>query len=189
MNDTLCAAAQSSFALSPSLTASLRQLDAYQANLNIEQIQRFHDSLQLGPDDLLPFRQFSDERYRRNQIYLSPWCELLLLCWRSTQRSRIHNHRGSLCGLRVLQGTATETVFERTDHGLVYAVESHRLESGSLTINSHLDIHQISNLQPYGDDLVTLHLYSPPLRKMELFSLESPQVERPGDSISWVYEI
>ncbi|UGA40598.1 cysteine dioxygenase family protein [Chromobacterium haemolyticum] len=102
----------------------------------------------------------------------------------------MHNHRGSLCGLRVLQGTATETVFERTDHGLVYAVESHRLESGSLTINSHLDIHQISNLQPYGDDLVTLHLYySPPLRKMELFSLESPQVERPGDSISWVYEI
>ncbi|MBN3003451.1 cysteine dioxygenase family protein [Chromobacterium alkanivorans] len=189
MNDTLCAAAQPPFALSPSLAASLRQLDACQANLSIEQIRLFHDSLQLGPEDLQPFLQFSDERYRRNQIYLSPWCELLLLCWRSTQRSRIHNHRGSLCGLRVLQGAATETVFERTDHGQVYAVGSHRLEAGSLTVNNHLDIHQISNLQPYGADLVTLHLYSPPLRNMELFSLESSQVERPGDSISWVYEI
>ena len=94
-----------------------------------------------------------------------------------------------LCGLRVLQGCATETIFERTEHGLVYAVESHRLATSGLTINGNLDIHQISNLQPYGEDLITLHLYSPPLRKMELFSLESTQVEQPGDSLSWVYEI
>ncbi|WP_374421501.1 cysteine dioxygenase family protein [Chromobacterium sp.] len=188
MHDPLCLD-MPPVAISPSLTASLRQLDSYQAPLSLEQIHRFHNALQLGLEDLQPFLQFSNERYRRNQIYLSPHCELLLLCWRSTQRSRIHNHRGSLCGLRVLQGCATETIFERTEHGLVYAVESHRLATGSLTINGNLDIHQISNLQPYGEDLITLHLYSPPLRKMELFSLESTQVEQPGDSLSWVYEI
>ena len=189
MHDSLCDPAPTPLINSPNLTAALQQLDACQARLTEEQIRQFHDSLRLSPEELLPFRQFSEARYRRNQIYLSPHCELLLLCWRSTQRSRIHNHRGSLCGLRVLQGTATETIFERTEHGLVYAVESHRLAAGSLTINGNLDIHQISNLQPYGEDLITLHLYSPPLRKMELFSLESTRVEQPGDSLSWVYEI
>jgi cysteine dioxygenase len=35
------------------------------------------------------------------------------------------------------------------------------------------DMHQVSNLQPGDADLVTLHVYSPPLRQMGTYSLTS----------------
>ena len=33
------------------------------------------------------------------------------------------------------------------------------------------DTHQVSNLQPGGCNLVTLHIYSPPLKLMQKFSI------------------
>ena len=44
------------------------------------------------------------------------------LCWRNGQRSPIHNHRGSNCGVKVLRGVATETTFARAANGMIYAV-------------------------------------------------------------------
>ncbi|MGC0155338.1 cysteine dioxygenase [Chromobacterium vaccinii] len=162
-------------ALSPSLAASIDQLAQYRTPLNLEQIRLFYHSLHLCPADLLPFRQFGAEQYRRNRIHADDCCELLLLCWRVGQRSPIHNHRGSLCGVRIIEGVATETVFEQTPAGLVASRETRELAAGSLVINGHVDIHQVANLHPDGADLVTLHLYSPPLARMELFGMEPQQ--------------
>ncbi|RBL66068.1 hypothetical protein C3E98_039550 [Pseudomonas sp. MWU13-2625] len=81
----------------------------------------------------------------------------------------------SLCGVRVIEGVATETVFETTLSGQLAARETRELAAGSLVINGHLDIHQVANLQADGGDLVTLHLYSPPLSRMELFGMEPQQ--------------
>ncbi|MEO9386856.1 cysteine dioxygenase [Chromobacterium phragmitis] len=165
--------------LTPNLAASLRQLSLHDASLSLEQIRQFHRSLRLSAQDLAPFRHFDDERYRRNRIYRDERCELLLLCWRNGQRSQIHNHKGSLCGVRVIEGVATETVFETTLAGQLAARETRELAAGSLVINGHLDIHQVANLQDGGEDLVTLHLYSPPLSRMELFGMEPRQSRVP----------
>ncbi|WP_046158258.1 cysteine dioxygenase [Chromobacterium vaccinii] len=162
-------------ACSPNLAASLRQLSLYSGSLNQEQILQFHRALRPTPQDLAPFRRFDDARYCRNRIYRDEHCELLLLCWRDGQRSQIHNHKGSLCGVRVIEGVATETVFETTLSGQLAARETRELATGSLVINGHLDIHQVANLQADGGDLVTLHLYSPPLSRMELFGMEPQQ--------------
>ena len=155
---------------SPELQAALGRLASFPGQLSLEDILGFHRSLRLGRAELAPFWQFGDSHYRRNRVFADDFCELLLLCWRSGQRSPIHNHRGSLCGVRVLQGVATETVFEATPAGLVASRETRELAAGSLVINGHLDIHQVSNQQ--AGDLVTLHLYSPPLAGMELFGME-----------------
>ena len=40
------------------------------------------------------------------------------------------------------------------------------------------------NLQAGGKDLVTLHLYSPPLLRMDMFSLDSPAVQEWDDPIN-----
>lgn len=164
-------------------------LSARSDMLSVDDIRFFHDAFTLTPDDIQPYRHFSDAKFCRNKIYSDPYCELLLLCWQSTQRSRIHNHRGSHCGVRVLQGVATETLFHQTSHGLIYPGATRELCAGHFAFSSDHDIHQISNLQSEDEDLVTLHLYSPPLRRMELFSLESAVIELADNPFSWVYEI
>lgn len=129
------------------------------------------------------FVQFSPERYRRNLMRAGPAYHALVLCWRNGQRSPIHDHRGSSCGVRVIRGEATETVFEMTGHGHVYAVRTRKLAEGCICATQDRDIHQISNLQPGNADLVTLHIYSPPLLVMSQYSLTDPAVREFKDEV------
>jgi cysteine dioxygenase len=46
------------------------------------------------------------------------------------------------------------------------------LTEGFICATEDLDIHQISNDQPEGSDLITLHIYSPPLLVMGQYSLD-----------------
>jgi len=123
---------------------------------------------------LVDFVHFEKCTYRRNLISEGPWYELLCICWKSGQRSPIHNHAGSTCGLRIIQGLATETKFESTACGQIKAVGSTDFEAGFVCSSQDDDIHQVSNLQGKGNNLMTLHIYSPPLRTMAAFSLLGP---------------
>jgi hypothetical protein len=75
----------------------------------------------------------------------------------------------------VLRGTATESTFERTPRGLVYPTASHDRPVGHICASRDADIHQVSNLHG-EDDLVTLHIYSPPLLVMGQYSLQTEGV-------------
>jgi cysteine dioxygenase len=115
--------------------------------------------------------RFSERGYARNLVRAGPWYHLLVLCWRNGQRSPIHDHAGSSCAVRVLRGVLTETRFEFAPHGRVKAVGSRDLAVGGTCASADLDVHQVSNLQDGSADLVTLHIYSPPLRWMGTYSL------------------
>jgi cysteine dioxygenase len=107
----------------------------------------------------------------------------LVLCWRAGQRSPIHDHRGSSCGVRVIEGVATETGFERTSEGLIYPTHTRSLETGAVCGSYDDGIHQVSNLQPAGRNLITLHIYSPPLLRMGMYSLTDSLVKDFNDPI------
>jgi cysteine dioxygenase len=121
--------------------------------------------------ELAAFIHFSERGYARNLVRAGPWYNALALCWRNGQRSPIHDHKGSSCGVRVLRGTLTETLFELTSNGHVKATFSRDLLRGGVIGSEDADIHQISNLQLGDADLVTLHIYSPPLLWMGTYSL------------------
>jgi cysteine dioxygenase len=93
------------------------------------------------------------------------------LCWKNGQRSPIHDHKGSVCALRVLRGILTETLFEFTPNGHVKALQSRDFGPGSVVVSQDSDLHQVSNLQAGTTDLVTLHTYSPALEFMGTYSL------------------
>ena len=126
--------------------------------------------LAVGSGDLVPIARFDERRYRRRSLYRGPEYEVLLLCWRAGQRSPIHDHPGSRCAFRVMEGTSAESVFERSDAGLVYPMITREHRQGFVCAAENEDIHQVSNLQ-LSEDLVTLHVYSPPLRAMNTYSL------------------
>ena len=43
-----------------------------------------------------------------------------------------------------------------------------------MIVNADDDIHQVSNLQADNADLITLHIYTPPLLRMGVYSIHAP---------------
>lgn len=160
------------------------ELDQHDSRVPLRLLDERLRAVDIDPAEVQPFIKFSSDSYRRNLMRAGPAYHALILCWRPGQRSPIHDHRGSSCGVKVLRGTATETVFERTREGHVLAVRSRRLEAGYCCGTQDEDIHQLSNIEPEGD-LVTLHIYSPPLLVMGTYSLTSTKV---GEFADRIYE-
>lgn len=160
--------------------APLREMHAYLESLesraSVPKLKELLDGLDLTREDVSDFVVFDEGRYRRNLVAEGRWYEILVICWRSGQRSPIHNHRGSTCGLCVLDGVCTETIFAHSPCGQVFAIESHEARHGTVAAVEDQDTHQVSNLQSEGQDLVTLHIYSPPLRKMDMFSITDGRI-------------
>ncbi len=129
------------------------------------------NALSVDADEWERHAQFSDNRYMRNLVHEGNHYHALFLCWKSGQRSPIHDHAQSVCGLKVLTGVATETVFESSPSGLLKARGSSDHHAGAVAVSRDSDIHQISNLQAEGVDLVTLHIYSPALLSMKCYSI------------------
>jgi cysteine dioxygenase len=162
--------------MADSLQDVLRRFDARRNRIPLEELEAALASLAIGAEDVRPWIHFGTETYRRNLVHAGAAYQALVLCWRNGQRSPIHDHAGSSCGVRVLLGEAVETVFERTRAGMVYAVRSATHRPGAVCATQDADIHQVSNLADDGGDLVTLHVYSPPLLNMGTYSLFDPLV-------------
>ncbi len=158
-----------------SVPTGLNELVGYLENLtkraDVNQLSRLLSDTSPSLADLRPFVEFGDRTYRRNLIHQSRWFELLCICWRSGQRSPIHDHAQSTCGLKIITGVATETIFATTECGQIKAVSSTDYRTGHVCSSQDADIHQVSNLQLSGKDLVTLHVYSPPITCMDTYSL------------------
>lgn len=130
--------------------------------------------LDVDCDDLAEFIRFADGHYQRNLVRAGPWYHVWVMCWKNGQRSPIHDHARSNCAVRVLRGTMTESAFEFAPNGLVRPVGSRELGPGCVCCSHDSGLHQISNLQAGQAELVTLHVYSPPLMRMGAYSLTEP---------------
>lgn len=167
----------SSLPIPPKLRPLVAYLDALTSRASIERLEELLAASEATLEDVRDFVRFEPGQYQRNLVALGPWYEVLVICWRSGQRSPIHNHAQSTCGLKVLSGTCSETLFAHSPCGQVVALSTREKQAGDVCASEDEDTHQVSNLQAPGRDLVTLHIYSPPLRKMKKFSLTSAGAE------------
>ena len=151
----------SSHAIPAKLAPLINYLNGLDARASIARLQELLTASDATLDDVRDFVRFEPGHYQRNLVCQGPWYELLVICWRSGQRSPIHNHARSTCGLKVLSGICTETYFAPSPCGQVVALSSHELTAGAVCASEDEDTHQVSNLQAPGTDLVTMHIYSP----------------------------
>jgi len=157
--------------MSTKLAALLQYFDSLGERAPLGQLTDQLRRLELSCEDVPDFLRFSDRTYQRNLVHAGRWYHLWVMCWKNGQRSPIHDHAGSSCAVRVLRGTATVTRFEFAPNDHVKATGSEDFGPGSVIANEDAEIHQVSNLQAGGADLVTLHVYSPPLARMLTYSL------------------
>ncbi len=132
--------------------------------------------VRLEPAEMEPCRKFNPECYSRNLMHQGPACQVFLICWLNGQRSPIHDHPGSSCAVRVIEGEVTETVFQKAPNGMIYPTISRKYEEGNICGSENTDTHQISNLMADGKDLVRMHIYTPPLLVMNCYSLTDSEV-------------
>ncbi|MBX3414892.1 MAG: cysteine dioxygenase family protein [Pirellulales bacterium] len=154
-----------------SLAPLFDYLDRLEGRAPLDELCARLATLEVDLQELAEFLHFSPHHYARNLIATGPWYSVLALCWLNGQRSPIHDHAGSSCAVRVLRGTMTETRFDFAPNGQVRAVESRDYVAGLVIGSEDLDLHQVSNLQAGTADLVTLHVYTPPLRIMGTYSI------------------
>ena len=102
-----------------------------------------------------------DNGYQRNIIKKTEHYEMVAITWRAGQETPIHDHVGSDCAFLIVEGTATETIYELNDEGLAFSTDVRNYAPGEICAAEEPDIHRISNDTDHN--LINLHVYTPPL--------------------------
>jgi cysteine dioxygenase len=132
--------------------------------------------VQVTLDDLRPFRFFKQGTYARHRVCRNEFVEALVLCWRPGQRTPIHDHNGSFGAVRVCEGVMWETMFALNNERQLYYQSAREWNIGDVTGADVFDIHQLGNPEVSGQDLVTLHLYAPPLNVLNTYKVGSTEI-------------
>jgi cysteine dioxygenase len=158
--------------MTPTLDAFFAGLDRYDDHVPIKELADQMRALSIDLDDVRDFVHFSNDGYQRNLMRRGSAYDALIICWKNGQRSPIHDHEGSSCGVLVIAGTATEICYVPADDGWIRQAGSRELCQGGVCGSYDRDTHELANIAPDGSDLVTLHIYSPPLGRVGIYSQE-----------------
>lgn len=171
--------------------------------LNVEKVQTIIQNYKSCPEEWKSFAFFDKYRYTRNLVDDGNGkYNLLLLCWGPHMASPVHDHAGSHCILKVMDGELNETLFDwpGTSYSKVSSISCEgddiNSESGcsmkqtKMTLmktdeagymHDKIGIHRVSNPSDTVP-AVSLHLYSPPISSCLTFS-EDGTARRAGNCV------
>ena len=140
---------------------------------HIAHISGMLEKEQLQKEEWTQFVTFLENRYTRHLVAHDENFTVLLLCWNKGQRSPIHDHSGSSCWVKVLEGAITETRFTQDgETAPLETVDKATVGTGGVCyINDSMGLHEMAN-ESMSDCTVTLHVYSPPYYFCNAFSME-----------------
>lgn len=143
----------------------------------LAELNELIERTQIASNEVQPYLGFKAGNYSRHRVMKNDFVEMLVLCWKPGQRTPIHDHNGSHGAVFVHAGILWETTFEYdADAGLGY--KAHReLRTGGLTGSETPDIHQLGNPDVSGRDLITIHIYAPPLGVLKTYKLGSATID------------
>jgi cysteine dioxygenase len=119
------------------------------------------------------FAHFLENRYTRHLVAHDENFTVLLLCWNKKQRSPIHDHSGSSCWVKVLEGAITERRFiQPTPDSALEEIGCATVPTGGVCyINDSQGLHEMAN-ESDQDLVVTLHVYSPPYYYCNAYAMD-----------------
>ena len=150
--------------------AALRSLLATFADatgpMPLARLETLLRELHVGGDDLGDAISIDSGGYVRTLVFENAHFEVLVMAWLPGQRSPIHDHAGSACGVKVVAGRAREQLYRLRGDGHAEPTVERFLEPGGTTAAFDRDIHDFGNAVPAPasprDILATIHVYSPP---------------------------
>jgi cysteine dioxygenase len=144
---------------------------------SLAQLYELVERCKIAQEEVQPYLGFKTGNYSRHRVMRNEFVEMLVLCWKPGQRTPIHDHNGSHGTVFVHEGILWETTFDYdAESGLAY--KAHReLRAGGLTGSEVPDIHQLGNPDVSGQDLITIHIYAPPLGVLKTYKLGSSTID------------
>jgi cysteine dioxygenase len=167
-----------------SLPALRNALESQSSIPSLEQIYNWLTTAEISEDELSPYIGFKEGNYWRHRVCRNKFVEMLVLCWRPGQRTPIHDHNGSHGGVKIWAGMLWETTFcFGPVSGLEYK-SAREYAPGAVTGSDIPDIHQLGNPDVSGQDLITIHVYAPPLGVLHTYKPGSAKIDLyvPDDS-------
>jgi cysteine dioxygenase len=155
----------------------VERLQSQRSQPSLEQLNEWLNNVQISPEALEPYIGFKEGNYWRHRVCRNEFVEMLVLCWRPGHRTPIHDHNGSHGAVRVQEGILWETIFQYdTERGLCYQTARECL-SGEVTGAGVPDIHQLGNPDVSERNLITIHIYSPPLGVLKTYKVGSREID------------
>lgn len=159
------------------LPALIRTLESQKSVPELEQIFDWLREVEISESELAPYLGFKEANYWRHRVFRNEFIEMLVLCWRPGHRTPIHDHNGSHGGVKVQDGRLSETIFLYDEvKGLEY-LSGRELTAGAVTGSEVPDIHQLGNPDVSEEDLVTIHIYAPPLGVLHTYKPGSVKID------------
>lgn len=158
------------------LSKLAEKLNSLQDVPSLDDLNRWLERLDLTEECLRHYRSFKPSTYCRNRVMKNEFAEMLVLCWRPGQKTVIHDHDGSHGAVRVCEGVLWETMFEQDEEGTLRYKVSHEWRGNGVTGADVPDIHVLGNPEVSGQDLITVHIYAPPLGRLNTYKVGSKEV-------------
>jgi uncharacterized NAD(P)/FAD-binding protein YdhS/predicted metal-dependent enzyme (double-stranded beta helix superfamily) len=151
-----------------SLISLVDELDARSGVLDESTVRQLLTQADLDWNEVAPYVEPRADTYARRWVVRRENYEVLVLTWSPSQASVAHDHAGSICGLKVVKGYLTEQLFEKMPDGRVQKTTATRVGPQEISVDPGVVIHSLTN-SATNELLVTVHIYSPPLRDVRSY--------------------
>jgi cysteine dioxygenase len=109
--------------------------------------------------------EFSTVTYNKVYVYNTLEFDLVLICWKKGQNTKIHDHPDYCCYIKMLEGSLLEENFINTNNTLK-TYENVIIKPDDITFKCKNNVvHRIIPLE----DSISLHIYMPGLYKPNYF--------------------
>jgi uncharacterized NAD(P)/FAD-binding protein YdhS len=156
----------------------VRELDGLGKEPTLAALGHAMQRVPLTVADVAEYIQRNPRSYNRAPVVVRDAYDLLVMTWLPGQASVPHDHSGSICAMRVVQGEAVEGCYHVAPDGYVDLQYETAVRCGDVLAGQDAGVHTIRNPSTTGDLLVTVHVYSPPLRDIRQFR---PRPEPTGE--------
>lgn len=153
----------------PNLLELIKNLDDLAGEPTLIGIARAMEEVHLGVEPIQPFVRTNPLTYNRARVILRDHYELWVMTWLPGQASVPHDHTGSVCAVRVIEGTAIESCYRAASDGFVDLEYETVVHPGQVSAGQDSGIHTLRNPSTQGERLVTIHVYAPPLKDFRRF--------------------
>eukprot|EP01098_Paradermamoeba_levis_P006953 TRINITY_DN2886_c0_g2_i1.p1 TRINITY_DN2886_c0_g2~~TRINITY_DN2886_c0_g2_i1.p1 ORF type:complete len:818 (-),score=190.86 TRINITY_DN2886_c0_g2_i1:222-2675(-) len=124
-----------------------------------------------NPKEWRKYIHFEKARYTRNLVGYDQKFTLLLLCWDKGQASPIHDHAGSSCWVKMLEGELVETRYDASDPTDLKVVKRTVMPQDSVAyIHDTIGVHKMEN-ESTETPAVSLHIYAPAYVECNTFDI------------------
>jgi cysteine dioxygenase len=134
-------------------------------------------------DTLSPYLFFSKKCYTRNLIFKNDLFEAMAVCWNVGQASLIHDHNEQSCWMTMIAGKLRIKNFRVVEQDLaahfckLKPTDEFDLIPGTCAeVLLEEPLHQVFNPAEFNEPAVSLHVYSRPFERCNVYSLQKNEV-------------